>query len=231
MSDPKPIRKLIGLPTDVIKLPNLIEIQLNSFAWFIRQGIEESLKEVFPVDDFTGKALKLEIGDYYLEEPTITPELAMVKGLSFTSSIKATARLIYQETGKVKEEEVFLGDLPLMTEKGTFIVNGNQRVIVTQLTRSPGVYFSSELEPTTGRELAKAEVRPQRGIWIEFETSKTDLLTVRIDRRKKVNAATFLRAFGFSTNEEIRNLFKSVDTNILRKQFLKIRPVIKMRHS
>lgn len=210
---PKISRKLIGLSTNIIHLPNLIEVQLKSFDWFLQKGIEESLHEIFPVDDFTGKALTLKILDYYLEEPQLTPDKAMEKGLSYTASLKAKAQLLYHESGKVKEEEVFLGDIPLMTKKGTFIINGNQRVIVSQLTRSPGVYFSSEFEPKTGRFLVNAEVRPQRGIWIEFETSKTDLLTVKVDRRRKVNTATFLRAFGFSGTDEIKSLFKDVDTD------------------
>ena len=213
MAISKTNRKLIGLPTDIINLPNLIEVQQKSFDWFIQNGIQESLSEVFPVDDFTGKSLILKITDYSLEEAQLTPEKAMEKGLSYSSSLKAKAQLIYNDTGKIKEEDVFLGDIPLMTKRGTFIINGNQRVIVSQLTRSPGVYFSSEFEPKSGRTLAKAEVRPQRGIWIEFETSKTDLLTVKIDRRKKINVATFLRAFGFSSTEEIRSLFKDVDTD------------------
>lgn len=206
-------RKLIGLSSDIIQLPNLIEIQQDSFDWFIKEGIKESLMEIFPVDDFTGKSLTLKIGDYYLDKPVFSPEKAMEKGVSYSSSVKAKAQLVYHETKKIKEEEVFICDMPLMTERGTFIVNGNQRVIVNQLTRSPGIYFSSEIDPHTGRSLAHAEIRPQRGIWIEFETSKTDLINVRIDRRKKLNVITFLRAFGFSTNEEIRNLFKEVDTD------------------
>src|SRR3989339_2099948 len=133
MAISKTNRKLIGLPTDIINLPNLIEVQQKSFDWFIQNGIQESLSEVFPVDDFTGKSLILKITDYSLEEAQLTPEKAMEKGLSYSSSLKAKAQLIYNDTGKIKEEDVFLGDIPLMTKRGTFIINGNQRVIVSSL--------------------------------------------------------------------------------------------------
>jgi len=206
-------RKLIGLPFDLLPLPNLIDIQTSSYDWFLKEGIKEVLEEVSPVDDYTGNILSLSFKDFQFGEHSADPEECQNKGLTHSAPLKVIAELTYLESGQKKSQEVFLGDIPLMTVRGTFIINGNERVVVNQLSRSPGVFYSTVTDPATGRNLTLAEVRPLRGAWLEFETAKNDILTVKIDRRRKIAATTLLRAFGFSTNEEIQALFNQVDTD------------------
>ncbi|HEY4695157.1 MAG TPA: DNA-directed RNA polymerase subunit beta [Candidatus Nanoarchaeia archaeon] len=206
-------RKVFGTEGHPYPLTNLIDLQTNSYKWLLEEGIKEILDEVSPIEDFTGKTFSLKFLSHAIGEPKYSPEKAIEKGASFSAPIKVKSQLLNKETGETLEQEVFLGDLPLMTDSGTFIINGVERVIVTQLTRSSGIFYTADTDPTTGRLLYHSELRPTRGSWLEFETAKNDVLTVRIDRKRRIPATTLLRAIGFATNEKITNLFKDVDTN------------------
>ncbi len=195
------------------KLPqvSLTQIQTDSYSEFLNQGIKKSLKELGQIKDFTGKSFQFEFLNHRIGEPKINPKEALKKGVSFEAPVWTTVRLTNLKTNKIQEEEAFLGDIPLMTSLGTFIINGVERVVINQLVRSPGVYFTKELDRNSGRYLHKAEIRPIHGSWIEVIISRNDHLSVRIDRRRKISATTLLRALGYSSDEEMINLFKEVD--------------------
>jgi len=186
-------------------------IQKESWDWFLTQGIAIELTEVSPINDFTGKNWQLALGEHTLGSPSISPRVAYEKGITYSSPLKIKATLISKRTGKEVSQEVFLGDLPQMTSRGTFIINGIERAVINQIVRSPGVYFSGELDPSSGRMLYKAEVRPLHGSWLEFEVGKNDLIAARIDRRRKVLATTLLRAMGVTSDNEILSQFAEVD--------------------
>jgi len=200
--------KVIALKPEL----NLVQLQLDSYNWFLSEGIGEVLEEISPIEDFTGKNWILEFGESSFGKGKYTPEVAQEKGVTFDSPLKVKTSLTNKQTGQKYTQEVFLGDIPQMTEKGTFIINGVERVIVNQIVRSPGVFFSAVDDPLTGRRLFSAELRPYRGSWLEFSISHSDVLTVKIDRRRKFPATTFLRAIGFSEDEAILELFKNEDT-------------------
>ena len=206
-------RKVFGTAGRKFPLINLIEPQIASYKWLLKEGISEVLSEVSPIEDFTGKNFALYLLNYSLGEPKYKPEMAMEKGGTYAAPIKVKSLLLNKQTGEATEQEVFLGELPLMTESGTFIINGVERVVVLQLTRSPGISYSAEVDPATGRELFRAELRPTRGSWLELETAKNDLISVRIDRKRRIPATTFLRTIGYGTNEKIKELFADVDIN------------------
>lgn len=201
--------------TEYKELPrlDLTLVQRESYQWFLERGIKELLEEVTPMTDFTGKNWELTFGDYYFGRPRLTPEVAQEKGLTFDMPLKVKATLTNKQTGHQMSQEVFLGDIPAMTERGTFVINGIERCVVNQLVRSPGIYLTGEVDATTGRTLYSAEIRPMHGSWLEFFVTRNDVLMVRIDRRRKFVASTFLRAIGFGTNEEIERLLKDVDVN------------------
>lgn len=205
-------RRVFGDLPHTFELPNLIETQTRSFDWLAKEGIGEILAEISPIEDFTGKNLSLYLEDYSLGTPKHSIDEAIQKGTSYAAPLRVKARLLNKETGENMEQEVFLGDFPLMTDRGTFVINGIERVVVSQLTRSPGVFFTASVEPASGRLLFAAEVRPTRGSWLEFETGKNDVLSVKIDRKRKIAATTFLRAIGLGTDEKILETFKDVDT-------------------
>ncbi|TSC65671.1 MAG: DNA-directed RNA polymerase subunit beta, partial [Microgenomates group bacterium Gr01-1014_80] len=188
------------------------QLQLDSYNWFLAEGIGEVLEEISPIEDFTGKNWILEFGESNFGKGKYTPEVAREKGVTYDSPLKVKTSLTNKQTGQKYTQEVFLGDIPQMTDKGTFIVNGVERVIVNQIVRSPGVFFSAVDDPLTGRRLYSAELRPYRGSWLEFSISHSDVLTVKIDRRRKFPATTFLRAIGFSEDEAISELFRNEDT-------------------
>ncbi len=192
---------------------NLSEIQRESWQWFLTQGIAEELVAISPIDDFTGKNWQLVLGEHALTPPSITPRLAQTKGITFASSVKIRATLINKRTGKEVTQDVFLGDIPQMTTRGTFIVNGIERAVINQIVRSPGAYFSGELDAASGRVLYTAEVRPLHGSWLEFEVTRGDVIYARIDRRRKVLATTLLRAIGVETDQDIKNAFDQFDIN------------------
>src|SRR3972149_1146060 len=204
-------RKVFGTEGHPYPLTNLIDLQTNSYKWLLEEGIKEILDEVSPIEDFTGKTFSLKFLSHAIGEPKYSPEKAIEKGASFSAPIKVKSQLLNKETGETLEQEVFLGDLPLMTDSGTFIINGVERVIVTQLTRSSGIFYTADPDPTTGRLLYHSELRPTRGSWLEFETAKNNVLTVRIDRRRRIPATTLLRAVGITTNERIKEIFSEVD--------------------
>ena len=179
----------------------------------MKTGIPSAISEISPIEDFTGKNWLLEFGAHSIEKPTLTPQLAMHKGLTFSAPLRVQAKLTNKQTGKTASGEVFLGDVPQMTEKGTFVINGVERAIINQIVRSPGVYFGSQLDAASGRVLHTAELRPIRGTWLEFEISRGDVISVRVDRRRKFVATTLLRAMGLTDNQELMDFFKEVDTN------------------
>lgn len=196
--------------TDLPQL-DLTLVQRESYQWFLEHGIKELLSEVSPITDFTGKNWQLSFGDYYFGKPRLSPTVALEKGLTFDIPLKVTATLVNKQNGQHVTQEVFLGDIPAMTANGTFIINGIERCVVNQLVRSPGIYFTGQVDTATGRTLYGAEIRPMHGSWLEFIVTRNDVLMVRIDRRRKFVATTFLRAIGYSTNEEIIRLFADID--------------------
>ena len=187
------------------ELKDLLEIQKKSYQWFIDTGIKEVFEDLFPVENFSG-TLSLEFGDYHFDEPRYTIKESRDRETTFAAPLKIEVRLFNHETGEVKEQEIFLGDMPVMTESGTFIINGAERVIVSQLVRSPSVYFNREIDKN-GRSVITSQIIPTRGTWLEFETDARDVVYVRIDRTRKVALTTLLRAFGLSSDEDIYNLF------------------------
>ena len=198
--------------TDLPEL-DLTLVQRESYQWFLEEGVKSLLSEISPVHDFTGKNWELSFGDYFFGKPRLTPTTAIEKGLTYDMQLKVIASLTNKQTGHHVTQEVFLGDIPAMTQNGTFIINGTERCVVNQLVRSPGIYFTGEVDPTTGRTLYSAEIRPMHGSWLEMFITRNDVLMVRIDRRRKFVASTFFRALGFSTNEEIKQAFAAVDVN------------------
>jgi len=192
---------------------DLIAVQCQSYKWFLEEGIKETLGEISPIEDFTGKNWVLTFGEHFFGKSKYTPDEAMEKGLTYDIPLKVKSTLTSKQTGQKNTQDVFLGDIPAMTERGTFIINGIERCVVSQLVRSPGVFFSSEVDPITGRELFIAEVRPLHGAWLEFNIGRNDVLNIRIDRRRKFILTTFLRALGLSEDEEILRTFAGVDTN------------------
>jgi len=204
-------RKNFGLEEKNLPKLDLSLVQKESWEWFLTEGIASELKEISPIDDFTGKNWQLIFGEHSLEEPTISPNFAQEKGLTYSSSLKIIVKLINKRTGKEIEQEVFLGDLPQMTSRGTFIVNGIERAVINQIVRSPGVYFNGNLDASSGRMLYGAEVRPLHGTWLEFEVAKNDVIAARIDRKRKIIGTIILRAMGIEFDEEILKLFKDID--------------------
>jgi DNA-directed RNA polymerase subunit beta len=197
------------------KLPesNLAQTQLDSYKQFLEEGIRESLLELNPIKDFTGKVFEFEFLSNRVGLPKFSPKQAIEKGVTFEAPLWATVKLTNLHSAATQQQEIFLGDIPMMTSIGTFIINGVERVVVNQLVRSPGAYFTREIDPHSGRAIHQAEVRPMRGSWLEFIVSRNDHISVRIDRHRKVSATTLIRALGFSTNEEILALFADVDTD------------------
>ncbi len=200
-----------GKLKEVLELPNLIEVQRNSYDWFLRVGLKEVFHDISPIQDFTGN-LVLEFLDYTLGDTKYSVEECKERDFTYAAPLRVKVRLINKETGEVKEQEVFMGDFPLMTEKGTFIINGAERVIVSQLVRSPGVYFAKTIDPS-GKDLFTATIIPNRGAWLEFETDINDHIFVRIDRTRKIPATVLVRALGCGSNTKIVELFNE-DKNI-----------------
>lgn len=192
---------------------DLALVQKESWEWFLRDGITQEIEQITPIDDFTGKNWQLLLGEHTLEEPKNTPKYALEKGLTYSAPFKINTTLVNKRTGEAVEQEVFFGNIPQMTSSGTFIVNGIERAVINQVVRSPGIYFSGDRDRSTGRLLHTAEVRPLHGSWLEFEISRTDVVSARIDKRRKVNAATFLRAMGLSTDKQIEEALSEVDTD------------------
>ncbi len=181
---------------DIRPMPGLIQIQLDSFEWFKKEGLRELFEEISPIEDFTGKNLSLEfiVPPEPFGKPKYNEDECRDRDATYSAPLNVKARLINKETGEIIEKDIFMGDFPLMTKEGTFIINGAERVVVSQLVRSPGVYFTADEDATTGRRLFAAKLIPGRGAWLEFETSNKNLLTVKIDRKRKLPITTLLRA-------------------------------------
>ena len=209
----KIIRRNFGKEEKNLPELDLTLVQRESWEWFLKEGILQELIDISPIDDFTGKNWRVVLGEPSLGEPKISSRVCQEKGLTYSTPLKITATLINKKTGNEITQEVFLGDLPQMTARGTFIINGIERSVINQIVRSPGVYFSGNLDISTGRILYLSEVRPLRGSWLEFEVSKNNVIAARIDRRRKVIATAFLRAMGLSSDEEIINTFKDLDVD------------------
>jgi DNA-directed RNA polymerase subunit beta len=225
-------RKSYASIKTVLEMPNLVQIQLDSFNWFIAKGLEELLKEISPITDHHDK-MQLYLSEPRFDEPwerlpegemreraKRDPRVAEVycreRDMTYSARLRISARLVINETGEVKEtgpDGIFIGDFPVMTSDGTFIINGAERVVVSQLVRSPGAYFERKPDPATGRLLSTAKLIPNRGAWLEFETSNRDVLSVKIDRKRKMPVTILLRALGYETDDELHALFAEVDTN------------------
>ncbi len=205
---------------EVMPLPNLIQMQADAFHWFQEEGLRDLFEEVSPITDFAGKmSLEFIVPEKPFGEPKYTEHECRERDMTYSAPLTVRAKLRKNVTaegeplGEIIEQEIFMGDFPLMTEQGTFVINGAERVVVSQLVRSPGVYYTAETDPASGRDLYMAKLIPNRGAWLEFETSNKDVLTVKVDRKRKIPVTTLLRAIGFGTNEQILELFKSVDTD------------------
>src|SRR4030081_1450457 len=199
---------------EVLPLPNLIQTQIDSFKWFCDEGLGELFAEISRIQNSTGKNPDLRFISSEFREPKYSEEECRTKDLTFSKPLWARVELVNKETGEVSEQDVFLGDFPWMTDKGTFVINGAERVVVSQLVRSPGVYFTAVDDPTTGRRLFYGKLLPNRGAWLEFETSNKDVISVKVDRKRKLTVTTLLRAVGYSTNEEIKALFTAIDLDV-----------------
>ena len=202
----KNVRMSFGKINEVLDIPNLIEVQKNSYQWFKEEGLKDVFRDVSAITDYNGN-LVLNFIDYKIDDtPKYTIAECKDRDVTYAAPLRVTATLWNKETGDVKESEIFMGDFPLMTESGTFIINGAERVIVSQLVRSPGVYYSFEKDKT-GKDLFKATVIPNRGAWLEYEMDSSDVVYVRIDKNRKIPLTTFIRAIGVSSDEEIFETF------------------------
>ena len=189
---------------EIADLPNLIEIQVDSYKWFLEEGLKEVFEDISPIEDYTGNLI-LEFVDYSLDEkPKYDIEECKERDATYHAPLNVKVRLINKETGEIKEQKVFMGDFPLMTDRGTFVINGAERVIVSQLVRSPGVYYALDRDMKTGKKMISSTVIPNRGAWLEYETDTNDVIYVRVDRTRKQPVTVLLRALGIGTDEEIK---------------------------
>jgi DNA-directed RNA polymerase subunit beta len=204
-------RRLFTTNHEALELPDLIKVQKTSYDWFMKEGLQELFDEITPITDFTGRDLELHFVDYYLDEPRFDELTAKEKNLTYEAAMRINTKLVNKRTNEVKEQEVFLGDFPLMTDRGTFVINGIERVVVSQLIRSAGVFFTSNF--LRGSVYYGAKIIPNRGAWLEIETNHDNVIYVKVDRKRKVPVTALLRAFGYSTDEEIIEVFKDIDTD------------------
>lgn len=200
---------------DAMDLPDLIQLQKDSYQWFLDEGIRELFHEVSPIKDFIGRDLELTFEDYYLDEPKFDEATSKAKNITYEAPLRVKAKISNLRTKESTEQEIFLGDLPIMTPRGTFVINGIERVIVSQLVRSAGAFFTAEV--VRGRRHYGAKIIPNRGAWLEFETDAKNVIWVKIDRKRKVAITALLRAFGYFTDKEILDLFKDIDTHPMNK--------------
>ncbi len=209
-------RSYARTPT-VLQIPNLIQVQLDSFNWFKTQGLREVFEDISPIEYFPGGRFELGFSDHYFEDAKQTEQECREKETTFSAPLYVTVKLKIKAKGpgqgEIKEQTLFIGDIPMMTSTGTFVINGAERVVVSQLVRSPGVYFTVDQDANTGRPLAHAKLIPYRGAWMEFETSNRDVISVKVDRKRKTPVSTLLRAIGLDTDEELMSEFADVDTN------------------
>ncbi|HEV3472646.1 MAG TPA: DNA-directed RNA polymerase subunit beta, partial [Actinomycetota bacterium] len=210
-------RNFSKLP-EVVPPPNLISVQKESFDWFLQEGLSETLNDISPIEDFTGN-LALQFLMHRFEDPKFDEDECKEKDMTFSRPLFVTAAFINKETGEIKEQTVFMGDFPMMTDKGTFIINGTERVVVSQLVRSPGVYFDKSIDKASDRDIYACKIIPARGAWLEFETDKKDLVGVRIDRKRRQNVTVLLKALGYGDSTDIIKLFDGAESiaNTLEK--------------
>ena len=202
----KCIRKTFAKTEDAIEMPNLIKVQKDSYDWFIKEGLGEVLKDISPIVDYSGNLI-LEFFDYYMEDTTkYSIEEAKERDTTYATRLHVKVRLINKETGEIKEQEIYLGDFPLMTDTGTFVINGAERVVVSQLVRSPGCYYAFTYDKT-GKKLFTSTEMPIRGAWLEYETDANDVFYARVDRTRKIPVTMLLRAIGILTDEQMVELF------------------------
>ena len=213
-------RKSYAKLPEILEVPDLLKIQTDSFRWFQEQGLRQLLEEISPIEDFTGNRLALSFIDYEFREPHYTEQECRSRDLTYSTPLYVRTQLLIKETGEIKEQDLFFGDIPQMTVKGTFITSGAERVAVSQLLRSPGVYFSVEEDPTSGRQLCHAKLIPTRGAWLEFETSNRDVISAKIDGKRKIPITTLLRAIGYSSEEQLLGLFSEED-NASERQYIR----------
>ena len=213
------VRSYARIP-QVLDVPNLIESQIQSYGWFRNEGLRDVFREISPISDYTEKKYELKFEDprtgeldYEFREPKYSPQECKEREITYSQPLYVTTYLVVKETGEIKEMPIFMGDFPMMTDNGTFIINGAERVVVSQLVRSPGIYFTTERNPSSNRGLCMAKLIPSRGAWLEFETSNKDILSVKVDRKRKVSASIFLRALGIAHDDQLMGLFDGVDSD------------------
>jgi DNA-directed RNA polymerase subunit beta len=199
----------------VLEMPNLVQLQLDSFQWFRGEGLGELLKEISPIVDYNDK-MKLEFQEHWFDEPRVPEEVCRDRDMTYAAPLRIRVRLTINDTGEVKESDVFLGDFPIMTPKGTFLINGAERVVVSQLVRSPGAYFDTHDDAATGRKLCGAKLIPSRGAWLEFETSNRNVMSVKVDRKRKLPVTVLLRALNYAEDDDIRALFEDIEDPEIR---------------
>ena len=207
------LRKSYARLPDVLEVPNLIEVQLDSFRWFQEQGLRQLLEEISPIKDFTGNRLELSFIDYEFHAPRYSEQECRHRDLTYSAQLYVRARLLVKATGEIPEEDLFFGSLPLMTANGTFITSGAERVVVSQLLRSPGVFFTLEEDVTSGRSLCHAKLIPTHGAWLEIETNNRDVISAKIDGKRRIPITTLLRAIGYSSDQELFDLFSKEDSS------------------
>ncbi len=213
----KCVRKTFAKIGDSIEIPNLIKVQKDSYDWFVKEGLGEVLKDISPIEDYSGN-LVLEFFDYYMEDKTkYSLEEAKERDATYSTRLHVKVRLINRETGEIKEQEIYLGDFPLMTDSGTFVINGAERVVVSQLVRSPGCYYASEYDKT-GKKIFTSTVMPIRGTWLEYETDSTDMFYARVDRTRRLPVTELIRAIGVVTDQQILDLFGEEEKLIVTLQ-------------
>ncbi len=205
------VRSYAQIP-QVLEVPNLIESQIQSYEWFRDEGLKDVLREISPISDYTEKKYELHFREHKFGDPKYSPQECKEREITYSQPLYVTTHLVVKETGEIKEMPIFMGDFPMMTGNGTFIINGAERVVVSQLVRSPGIYFVTERNPSSNRGLCMAKLIPSRGAWLEFETSNKDILSVKVDRKRKVSASIFLRALGVAYDDQLMALFEGVDT-------------------
>jgi DNA-directed RNA polymerase subunit beta len=204
-------RRTFAKTPDILELPNLIGAQVDSFKWFMEEGLKDAFRDISPIEDFTGN-LAIQFGSYRFGDPEHSVDECKERDMTYSARLDVTVSLINKTTGEIKEEEVYMGDFPIMTDKGTFVINGTERVVVSQLVRSPGVYFDREVDKHSDKVLYFGRVIPSRGAWLELETDKRDLLFVRVDRKRKQPATVLLKALGFGSNDEILKMFNNAES-------------------
>ncbi len=197
----------------IIDVPNLIQSQIQSWDWIKAEGLTEVYQEISPIADYTGNKYELHFLEHYFRDPKYSPQESKEREITFSQPLYVKTRLVMKETGEIKEQEIFMGDIPMMTNNGTFVINGAERVVVSQLVRSPGIYFVLERNAISNRNLCSAKLIPSRGAWLEFETSSKDIISVKVDRKRKVSASVFLRALGVADDDTMMALFSDIDTD------------------